>query len=466
MSHSVRNLLGLLVSSVKAPVLESVKPVLDHMVELLLTLRHPGAFCAIEEPLRMVAGACFQAGAAPAVQSYPGAVLRQAVQDCLLHPEIQVTRRSAGLPICVSAILAAAAGQSKDRRPGGICAASLAAIPTETMLALVGGLDLSQADPSPAVIHALNILRSFFRNAHLDSLSGPYVSRAFECCFRSFGSASWSVCNGAMMLLGALVRRAFGSASAKDPSLDAEAQVDLRQLAAKFPDLLPCLEAQIGSAGNSITARIYPLLSVLQRVRFSSGAIASYPSLFETAFDFLVEICLANEGAKIRMMTARLLLNSWLPACPELVWPRLQAYLLRLKGSSANSLASKLLMLTELSEKLSDNLLAQESLLRRLWQRKEVPAAIRWPALRLWSRISGKKAEASDIDPSPRIQPYQFEFCSELATQIGHWDFEDIAWTSLRYRLLTLAPPTSGPLSAFGSLQIEDAAPRLDCQNR
>lgn len=433
----------------KAP-LDSLAPIMDHLVGLLLSLRHPGAFCAIEDPLRLVASTCY-ASPHTDVRAYPGQVLRQAVQDCLLQPEIQVTRRSAGLPICIAAILTAAAGPKQAEGPG----AGLIAIPADTMLRLLGGLDLGQTSPSPAIVHALNILRALFRNANLDPLTGPYLTPAFLTCFRCFNSASWSVGNGAMMLLGALIRRAFGSAD-----------LDLRQLAAKFPDLPALLEAQVGATRSQPTAaHIYPILSVLQRLVISSGAVAAYPTFFESTFAFLTQTCLNNTGAKIRMMAARLLSDAMLPVCSEVLWPRLKAFLLNFtKAKSANQLSAMLSLIVQHSDKLTSDLQDHKEMLNALWKAKDLPAAIRWPALLLWSKVTGQRADASDFDPCPRIEPYQYELTRELLSQVPSLDISTIAWPALRYRLM-MSDPNPTIEAVLETLKIADH-PRLEFPKR
>lgn len=426
--------------------------VMDHIVALLLSLRHPGAFCALEDPLKTVATCLFASSEA---HSYPRQILKRAVQDCLLQPEIQVTRRSAGLPICLSSILAAAMTKT---RSASVNLASLMDIPAPTMLQLINSLDLSDPAPSPSVTHALNILRSFFRNSTLDLLTGTFLTASFEACFRSFNSASWSICNGAMMLFGALVRRTFGSASSKDPGDDLESHLDLRQLAAKFPDLIPCLQAQISSATKK-ASHIYPILSVLQRVRFSSGAIASHPAIFEATFSFLCGTCFGHEAAKIRMMAQRLMVKSLLVSCPEQVLPKLKEHLFSLRQKNkTNELITKLSLLVSLmkSSHISKEEVGQfADILCVFWTNKELPAALRWPALVVWQSVSDEIPNLS-LD-GLRVEPYLFEFLKEL----DHSSLDSLTWTGLKSRLIA-CNPTIQLASEFAAFNISRAAPDGD----
>jgi len=384
--------------------LEQIKPIVDHLVGLLLTLRHPGAFCAVEEPLQMVASAMFRSGIED-IRNYPQVILKKAVNDCLLQPEIQVTRRSAGLPLCMSAILSAINQRGKQFVNGE----ALLSIPMDSMLELIECLDLTLQNPSPSIIHGLNILRTLFRNGSLDYLTGSKVTRCFEACFRSFGSSSWSVRNGAMMLFGALVRRVFGCGHSPDPEL--MAQVDVRQISLKFPNLIDCFRRQLLSSNEST---IYPLLSVLQRLRFSTGAITQHSDLFEATIRFLFNDCTSNSSAKIRAMSCRLLVKSLLASSPELVWPQMKIFAFdRLaEARSANELAGKLtIILKILSLDLDLEISVDIGLMEKIWKSSKLPAAIRYPALAIWKNITGQNVSIDFFKKIAALpnQPYLYE---------------------------------------------------------
>lgn len=432
---------------------EAGPSVLEHLVGLLLSLRHPGAYSAVEAPLELVCAAMFQS---PAACGLPGAALRRAVHDCLLQPEIQVTRRSAGLPLCVTAILAALAGL-RGRPP--VDPAALMAVPAEAILGLAAQLDPADPAPSPAAIHGLNILRALFRNAALDSLSAPYTARALATCFRCFGSASWSLRNSAMMLFGALVRRAFGSKAD-----DAAVQTDVRQTDAKFPGLLACFREQllaVTRASAPPERDVYPLLAVLQRLRFPSASVPQHAALFDAALAFVLRVCLPSASAKVRMMGARLLVDSLLAGAPEVAWPRLSAYLLDLQSvASANEMAAKLGLLLALRARL--DLGPLQPLLRRLAGAAELCPAIRHPALLL----SYRPGDALPDIPGPS-QPYQFELAVAILDRTPAAArlvmVRAVPAAGLRARLLAKYwRPTRLASPDLGSLQIAENDPGCD----
>lgn len=439
---------------------DQAKKVMDHLVGLLLTLRHPGAFCAIEEPLRRVALAMFQSGNY-GTRTYPETVLKGAVEDCLLQPEIQVTRRSAGLPICITAILTALSAVKGGHRLAD--GARLMAIPAEAMLGLLANLDLDDASPGPAIVHALNILRALFRNGDLDFLSAAYVTRAYAACFNAFNSASWSVRNSAMMLFGALVRRTFGSCPPQSDILFT-GQHDLRKVAIKFPGLVALLETQIKSASTQ-DAHIYPILSVLQRTKLSTGAITAHQSFYEAALTFLTQTCLASKTAKTRAMAARLLVNSLLLGAPEIVWPALKRHTFALlQSTSANELASKL----DILNMIADNKLVQsdlkqfinenKDLLTLLGNDQKLPCFIRLKALSLLEDPAVELADYEAAIHAP-LQPYQFELIS-LIQRHTSVPYESTEHKNIHWRMIKNDLETTTELaSRMDILKLDGGSP-------
>jgi hypothetical protein len=384
---------------------------------------------------------------------YPEQVLSVSIDDCLHHPEIQTTRRSAGLPLCINAILTAY--PKADLRP--------LTMVMKAMFEVLVDYDLSILNPSPSIVHALNIIKSIFRDADLAEPCATFVGESFRLCFRSFKSASWAVRNGAMMLFGALVRRSFGS---REASL-----VDVRAISQSYPGLLACFEEELISVGQgkdeSKDKFIYPLLSILQRIKFSSGAITSFQSFFSSTCTFIFDSCILSQSMKIRRIASRIVVESlWLP-CPEIVWPILKenCFGKNLISKSCNELHGKLLLINE-ALKHDSTLLSDEDtgILKVYYSTVKVPSVIRYLALVILNRSTGYVPLEADvlaeINAVDRLEPYQFELLS-LMMQLSKFKnsqaFADaimkIRFEGLRFSLMaflmetiTISPSSLAPV--------------------
>lgn len=145
------------------------------LIDQLLELRHPGAFCSLEEPLAKVS----------LLLPLPSRhfLLRETMEKCLLQPRIETTRRSAGLPIAIKSLIA-------ENR--------------ELHLIIDPILELLKSSfPSPSdstLIHSLNILRAIGRDSKF-SYSPMYEGSILGIVFEYMKSPwNWPIRNGAMML--------------------------------------------------------------------------------------------------------------------------------------------------------------------------------------------------------------------------------------------------------------------------
>lgn len=427
---------------------EGIRSVLDFLVDLILCLRHPGAFTALESPINMICKVLISSGS-----DYAEQLLSASIDDCLHHPEIQTTRRSAGLPLCINAILTAY--PKADLRP--------LTMVMKAMFEVLTDYDLAVLNPSPSIVHALNIIKSIFRDADLAEQCATFVGESFRLCFRSFKSASWAVRNGAMMLFGALVRRSFGS---KEASL-----VDARTIAQSYPGLLSCFEDELRSVGQATDESkdkfIYPLLSILQRMKFSSGAITSFQSFFSSTVTFIFDSCIPSKSMKIRRIASRIVTESlWLP-CPEIVWPILKERCLgkNLISKSCNELHGKLLVINE-ALKHDRTLLSDEdlSVLKVYYSASKVPSVIRYLALVILNRCNGFAPSEADVLAGIKavdgLEPYQFELISSMMQLSGLQNPQAIAeaimkirFEGLRFSLMAvLMETTTIPSDASSSL--------------
>lgn len=120
----------------------------------------------------------------------------------LKFDKICATRRSAGVPFMIQAILT-----------------------SELQVCTTNGLKYSMVtlfeicrngSAAEARTHALNILRALFRCTDLGDSIGEYISDGIECAIRGYSSENWPERNSSTLLFSSLIIRVFGVQRTKD----------------------------------------------------------------------------------------------------------------------------------------------------------------------------------------------------------------------------------------------------------
>lgn len=273
-------------------------------MDLLFKIRHPGAFVSIARPLNTLCRLAYAKGHS----EIPIALLKGALESCQNYPEVQTTRRSAGLPFCITAILMSA--DDVNRRE------QLAT----TMSNLFGSLgenfgELSLIQPRPSTIHSINIIRQIYRESAFAEDVLQYIPDGFCLCFAAFASPSWAVRNSGMMLFTILMNRTFGVRHDTD-DFSRSNIMDVRALHAKIPALIPLIQSKLQVAPQAmldesyqVEFSIYPLLSFLQRLAFSTGGEHHFAAFYQAACDFSWDCLVGSSIMKVRRMCARLLFH-------------------------------------------------------------------------------------------------------------------------------------------------------------
>ncbi|KAJ2806282.1 hypothetical protein H4R21_000936 [Coemansia helicoidea] len=212
---------------------------------LLTSIRHRGAFSAVHPAFREVCGRMYQSPAA-ALNQQVGRWLDQCL-DAAAICKVSVTRRSAGWPLCLLAIVTCDKLATQALLPRamdrifGLAGDLLTGGPEANDDA--GGVDGTTDLPQ---VHALNMLRELVDDHTLASEVVPYVEQAYVLSLTGLQSRKWAIRNACSLLYAALTRRVFGNSRARE-----ETKYDGitgRELFTRFPGLHPFLTRQLESA--------------------------------------------------------------------------------------------------------------------------------------------------------------------------------------------------------------------------
>jgi hypothetical protein len=276
---------------------------------LLTTIRHPGAFSSVFPAYISLCTRLLNLDD-PALSALPRAWLDENL-DAILSEAISVTRRSAGLPLCILAIVNAELSDNRRtllpmvmRRVMGIASRPVSPEANQQV-------DLPQ-------IHAMNVLRRLFMDAKLSTSVLPYVGQGLELSIRAFSSPSWAVRNCGVMLFSTLLHRVFGAKRVRDEHLAING-ITSRELFARLEGLCGFLQGQLEVAVSQLLSAessqdrvhpgLYPVLTLLSRLQPSLHADpADAVDGGMSSFVVLVRRCAASAIWKTREMAARALI--------------------------------------------------------------------------------------------------------------------------------------------------------------
>ncbi|NXU58031.1 THADA protein, partial [Turnix velox] len=186
---------------------QQVKDIGDYFKHHLLQSRHRGAFelaYAGFVQLTEMLSRCNSESLRKMPERWLSCVLEE-IKSCDPSSTLCATRRSAGIPFYIQALLASEPKKSKG---------DLLKMTMKELLSLAAPLDESSS-VIPRV-HALNILRALFRDTRLGENIMPYVADGIKAAILGFMSPVWAVRNSSTLLFSALITRIFGVKRGKD----------------------------------------------------------------------------------------------------------------------------------------------------------------------------------------------------------------------------------------------------------
>ncbi|XP_077341799.1 tRNA (32-2'-O)-methyltransferase regulator THADA isoform X1 [Lithobates pipiens] len=216
------------------------------------------------------------------------------------------TRRSAGIPFYIQALLASEPKNSK--------ACLLKMTMKELInLAMPSG-DLSGNNSTIPQVHALNILRAIFRDTRLGENVIPYVGEGTQAAILGFTSPIWAVRNSATLLFSTLITRIFGVKRGKDER-SKKNRMTGREFFSRFPVLYPFLLEQLEAVANTVDSptgesklhpSLYLLLLILSKL-YPSPMDGTYSALSMAPFIPFIMRCANSPVYRSREMAARAL---------------------------------------------------------------------------------------------------------------------------------------------------------------
>uniref|UniRef100_A0A2K6B374 tRNA (32-2'-O)-methyltransferase regulator THADA n=1 Tax=Macaca nemestrina TaxID=9545 RepID=A0A2K6B374_MACNE len=224
---------------------EQVKEIGDYFKQHLLQSRHRGAFELAYTgfvKLTEVLNRCPNVSLQKLPEQWLWSVLEE-IKCSDPSSKLCATRRSAGIPFYIQALLASEPKKGKM---------DLLKITMKELISLAGPTDDLQS--TVPQVHALNILRALFRDTRLGENIIPYVADGAKAAILGFTSPVWAVRNSSTLLFSALITRIFGVKRAKD-ELSKTNRMTGREFFSRFPELYPFLLKQLETVANAVDSR-------------------------------------------------------------------------------------------------------------------------------------------------------------------------------------------------------------------
>ncbi|XP_064914350.1 tRNA (32-2'-O)-methyltransferase regulator THADA isoform X1 [Columba livia] len=283
---------------------EQVKNIGEYFKHHLLQSRHRGAFelaYAGFVQLTEMLSRCNSESLHKMPEEWLSSVLEE-IKSCDPSSTLCATRRSAGIPFYIQALLASEPKKKTD----------LLKMTMKELISLAAPLN----EPSSVIpqVHALNILRALFRDTRLGENIMPYVADGMQAAILGFMSPVWAVRNSSTLLFSALITRIFGVKRGKDEN-SKKNRMTGREFFSRFPSLYPFLLKQLEVVTNTLNSeaeelKIHPslflLLLILGRL-YPSPMDGTYSALSMAPFVPLIIRCGHSPVYRSREMSGRAL---------------------------------------------------------------------------------------------------------------------------------------------------------------
>lgn len=214
-----------------------------------------------------------------------------------LNSKICATRRSAGVPFMVQALITSEIQVCSSRA-------------LRFSMDILFGLCESEDGTAEARTHALNILRALFRCTDLNDDVVEFVDRGVMAAISSFAGPTWPEKNSATLLFSALVIRIFGVQLTKDTEvLNVRNKMTGRIFFLRYPKLYDFFLRELDTASETLSrngraVKLFPILLVLSRL-YPSALEGTESSLSLHAFVEKIDNCSGCSEMKTRVLVAK-----------------------------------------------------------------------------------------------------------------------------------------------------------------
>lgn len=188
---------------------ETLRKVAETIWKVIMQCRHQGVVQHCRSSFLKICRCLFQSSL-PCLHSVPRKWLDDMLNTVSLSSsQTSITRRSAGLPVLFSSILACAPSSSQRLllKQCMKCLLDIVSLPIPAVTDQ--HLDLPQ-------VHAINILKLLYQDTSLGCEILQYASQGTIMAIDGFASSSWAVRNASMQLFGSLVKRMLGQRRTAD----------------------------------------------------------------------------------------------------------------------------------------------------------------------------------------------------------------------------------------------------------
>ncbi|XP_036118524.1 thyroid adenoma-associated protein [Molossus molossus] len=284
---------------------EQVKEIGEHFKQHLLQSRHRGAFELAYTgfvKLTEILNRCPNVSLQKLPEQWLWNVLEE-IKCSDPSSKLCATRRSAGIPFYIQALLASEPKKGKM---------DLLKITMKELISLAGPAGDSQS--TVPQVHALNILRALFRDTRLGENIIPYVADGAKAAILGFTSPVWAVRNSSTLLFSTLITRIFGVKRGKDELFKKNTMTG-SEFFSRFPELYPFLLKQLEAVSNTVDSDIgelnrhpsmFLLLLVLGRL-YPSPMDGTHSALSMAPFIPFIVRCGNSPVYRSREMAARAL---------------------------------------------------------------------------------------------------------------------------------------------------------------
>ncbi|XP_004536382.1 thyroid adenoma-associated protein homolog [Ceratitis capitata] len=272
----------------------------EHFKQLLAETKHRGAF---EQAYVGFSKLCCRLWRVEVtdLNSLPMQWLRDMLtlisKDEQLNEKICATRRSAGVPFMVQALI------TSELQVGS----------TKTLYYCMTHLvQLCNASERSAEsrTHAMNILRALFRCTELNEAVVEYVSDGVMCAIRGYNAETWSEKNSATLLFAALITRIFGVQRTRDwDNLNVRNKMTGRIFFLRYPKLYDFFLAQLQEASELVrnqqkALKLHPLLLILSRL-YPSALEGTESNLMLSEFIPYISTCASCPEMQTRYLASK-----------------------------------------------------------------------------------------------------------------------------------------------------------------